>query len=284
MEFNNNECWLNWQYEDKLMQYILGSVNVEMPLYRYTTRDSFMRMLSDGTHSMCSLACMNDPSEMDYAQCYLRKKNVNNVKALGNVEQSVDAFITSLTIQNDDLTMWRFYGDDARGVSIEYDAYIVNQDNSPFLISPVSYSNEDGCHPELDYIGNLLNEIIDGRRFHLKRWDLWQHFFKSHEYAIEREVRLLMRCDIFDSETFYNIKRQWITTSDEITAPIIILPFKSGNAENKIIFPLKLKGVLLGPKFPRKETNCLTLNMLVNEKEFFDQNLYVNISKISNYR
>lgn len=283
IEFNNREFWLYEDVEDELMQCIVGKVDSSAHLFRYTTANTLQRILTESTHGMVSLASMNDPSEIDYAQNYLVRCGMPKELAIPT-ENSVHIFIVSMSDKHeDDLTMWRFYGDDCKGVSLEYTAEIEMNWSDYFLLSRVSYAREDGKHPELDFVNELSHLTIENRIFRLKRWNLWQHFFKPFEYSIEKEVRLLMLCEKFDSKVF-NIKRIWITTSYGIITPIVVLPLKSKDQDD-IPFPLQLKGVTLGCKFPEKGINSMTLRALSEDTDgIVTKDFYVKVSKIDNYR
>ena len=283
IEFNNTEFWLDEDVEDKLLQCIVGEVDTSARLFRYTTANTLQRILTESTHSMVSLASMNDPSEINYAKNYLLRCGMPKEQTTPT-EDSVHIFIVSMSDKHeDDLTMWRFYGDDCKGVSLEYTAEIESKWKNYFLLSHVSYAREDGKHPELDFISELSHLTIENRSFRLKRWHLWQHFFKPFEYSIEKEVRLLMLCEKLDSKVF-NIKRVWVSTSYGIITPIVILPLKSKD-QNDIPFPLQLKGVTLGCKFPEKGINSMTLRALSEDTDgIVTKDFYVKVSKIDNYR
>ena len=66
---------------------------------------------------------MNDPTEIDYANNYLNQVGVctDSLHFSCYRNNSVNSYITSLTELKDNLTLWRLYGDDARGVCIEYE-------------------------------------------------------------------------------------------------------------------------------------------------------------------
>ena len=173
---------------------------------------------------MCSVVCMNDRSETDYA-----KQFISDVIDHSNVFQRLNArtnanrpnpnyFILSGSRmgKRDDLNMWRLYGNDSRGVCIWYD---VEEMPENFFIAKVSYA-KNNTHAELNYLANKLSKNVCGRNFEIRNLESWLHFFKPAEYAVEEETRLLFEMnDIMQLET-YNGK--WILNSDnKIIAPIV---------------------------------------------------------------
>ena len=182
---------------------------------------------------------------------------------------------------DDDLTMWRLYGDDAKGISIEYE----NPKSLPedFLFAKVSYAESKEKHSKLDFIGELVNGKIGNRSFRLKQWGQWQHFFKPFEYAVEHEVRLLFFGNHFIYENVQEFEKKWIQTEQGITAPIAVFPCRQ--AKDKIQFPLKIKGITLGSRLPDKETNKLLIKVHLEETAITSgEKVDVHVSKIDNYR
>ena len=284
LEFTNDECWLHQQYEDKLMQSILGKVEPGS-LFRYTTARTldFLFIQEEHSHNMCSLITMNDPSEVDYATKYLNDARLEC--HYGSFDLAVNTFITSLSRNEDDLPMWRMYGDNAKGICLEYDQALCDSMKDYFLLANVSYSQSKHCHHELDFVKALLDIKIDGRSFRLHRWELWQHFFKSYEYRIEKEVRLLIVADALERDVF-GYKTKWITTDDGITAPMLLLPMAQKGS--RLFFPLKIKGLKTGCKFPHREINLWLLQSRIDEikegHEQLDEFQKVQESGIDNYR
>ena len=112
------------------------------------------------------------------------------------------AFILWLNVPKvtayDDLTMWRLYGNDANGVCL---CYQVDKDKMDgFILAPICYANSNGNHPELDVIQKIMNTFVSNRRIILKRFSVWQHFFKPYEYSVEHEVRLLFQNECQNQE------------------------------------------------------------------------------------
>lgn len=193
---------------------------------------------------------------------------------LPNAEQSPFFIMSCSTIKpNDSLTMWRLYGDDYRGVCIEYE---VDGDKlgGDYKLAKVSYGTSQDKHPELYFLVNLQNQKIGDCRFKLRHFNVWKHFFKPHEYSDEKEVRLLVK----------NPKKQnykWILTSGNG----IICPLIEFDSEKMKDLPLKLTRITLGGRNPEYNQNLNQLKCFIDYKkcEIF-KNVPVDMATISTYR
>ena len=227
--------------EERFFKLLLNTQKYD-ELCRYSTLDSLFTLLKDQTQNMCNPICMNDRGEYRYADKYVFGKAPSiNQKAFKEMDS---CFILSLLAKNkeDDLTMWRLYGDDAKGACFSYE---VNWDllkkkpyNEHFYISKVSYGNKNGTHRELDLIRAMMHLKVSGWRFQLKQWRIWKHFFKSHHFSVEQEVRLL-----YLSEPVYEIpsEAKWIKNANsQIATKMHIF--------NLACFPLKPVMARVGPK------------------------------------
>ena len=274
--------------EDKLFEILVGSQFSGERLCRYTSLYSLYRTINEQSQSMCSIVCMNDKTETDYVTNWVG----NNNSSLFTAKEANGCYILSCCdqSQSDDLTFWRLYGDDGNGVCINYK---VNRDIlQPFIIAPVCYANENGEHPELDFIKDLLNTQIHHSRLILHRFQVWKHFFKPYEYSIEKEIRLLFHCDCQSNETdeFRNtfqppFKRKWIFNDTyKILAPIVTFCIK--NSDNK--FPLEIESIILGPKTSERLVNKGQIGIMIDNKDVkhcaANISLLTSESKIEHYR
>lgn len=189
----------------------------------------------------------------------------------------------------DDLTMWRMYADDCRGVCVKYR---IDRDKlgEKYVLAPISYAKkryitepydfdseeiigEESIHPELDFIHALMFCKEGGYEYRYSTFSFWKHFFKSFEYKDEQEVRLMYFAD--EDE---NVK--WIQAND-VFCPIIEKPIEKGKSE----YPLQISEIVLGPKFHEREVNEKQIEYILSHEnidcfEGFD----CNQSMIDNYR
>ena len=258
------------EFENMFFLKLLGSVKNASDLCRYTSYSTFILNFKDAKTSMLGLACQNDKSECYYVDQYLNdpfsgilldKMKYHQLKKLNSY------FITSCVddFKCDDLTMWRLYGDNTKGVCLKYKIDSQNNNNN-FYLAPVSYAKTDGTHPELDYIKRLQNaKIRIGNKFYsicFRMFDVWKHFFKPNEYAVEQEIRLLY-------EESIQKEYKWITNGSQILCPLVEFPIDNNNINNinnNVDFPLILDEILLGPNCPEKNTNAAELRVLSKAK------------------
>ena len=234
--------------EDTLFLSLLGSYTKER-LCRFTTVNSIFRTCNEKEQSMCCIICMNDRSEISYT--------VQKLDTPENSEEINKCFILSCCDEDraNDFTMLRLYADDAKGVCMEYSIDYDLLEKNGFVLAPISYAqNEQQKHPELDFIRNILDNKIHGKRLKLKKLSIWRHFFKPYEYSDEQEVRLLF----FRNSNFPKLK--WIYESHfGIITPIITFSVEKNNNQ----FPLKLEKITFGPIAKSADVNVDQLALLI---------------------
>lgn len=257
----------------ELYRILLGSNEVKQVI-KFSGERSLYSMLDYNSMNMCSLICMNDPSEKDYADSYVGIKE--------KVDNSAETFIISACEGNleNNLTMWRLYADDAKGVCTRFDIIPSRLFTNGFFMSPVSYASEDGYHFELEiikYIKDGLPNII------FNEWNIWKHFFKKNLYAIEQEVRLLY----FPSEDNRSneVANKWFKDDrTSIYSEMKLFDLTKDNSQ----FPLLLNNVVLGVKFPLKNENAGQFNRRFIKSGIIRKKTapadYVSPSKIEDYR
>lgn len=274
-------------FENQFFMKLLGEFK-EKQICRYTTLKTVFEMLNFISFRMSGIVGMNDKSEVNYVETYLNgverpliKEHHNRISALNN------RYITSCSeiSRKDDLTLWRLYSDDAKGVCLVFDVKKTNL-SKHVLLQKVKYAEKDGTHKELDFLKQIKDDVesITGFKFEFRKIGYWKHFFKPHDYSIEQEVRLL----IIDNETLAKIKSDWVLTfSHSIANPIIDFRL------NSVSFPIQLKEIILGPKCPEQETNLVQLQEMIRRKRreiidnAYDSNirdLKVELSAIKHYR
>lgn len=265
-------------FENSIFKALLGEYKGEQ-VCRFMSSVGLHRMLTTKKVGMCSIVGMNDSTEVDYAFAYYLDKGHGKYPRIAHSSQKDDStnytYITSCSDESlkSDLTMWRLYGDDAKGVCIIYD--IVKIDEDKFIFSPVSYARPDGSHPELDFVYDMSAMLVGDSKVEFMRFGIWNHFFKPKEYSVEKEVRLIVRgAPIQDA--------RWVITSDGIYSPIIEFPIEYDKKE----YPFVVNQIILGPKFVQRETNLYQIKELLGISNIGCNN-YANpvvLSEINNYR
>lgn len=215
-------------------------------IYRYVSFETLFQTIKNKTYRMLGLAGMNDRTELNYFDNFLGKGS--------NVDNNI--YISSCSLLKDDLTMWRLYGDDGKGVCL---AFNVHHTSSCFHLYKVDYGDEPKRHKHL----NTIKKLYDNG-FIFNDSEIWKHFFKPYEFSTEKEVRLLF----IDDFTNKSIGRDWVKTFDNsIINPVIDFPLTESS------FPLRLSEIILGPKFPEEELNKDQLNQMLESRGIKEINI-----------
>lgn len=245
---------------------------------RYSSLDSLFSTLKYGSFRMNGLPGMNDKDEgllswnlinvvnrLPTDTVKLRKGLINN------------AFIISYSSKDkiDDLTQWRLYGDDAKGVCC---VFSVRTDKiaERFFLHPIKYIDipNDGNSTSDDLLAEL-KKYVDNQS-DLKYSDISPiiFYYKHKNYEPEAEVRLLVDNKKTSAYSTPPYKREWLLTySNNIPNPYIDIPIKD--------FPLKLEKILLGPNMNDIDTIQVQLETMLSQLGI---DAVVEPSKITNYR
>ena len=229
--------------------------------YRYMSMHSAFYTLRDQKYRMNSIVGMNDRSEISfYDQKVLGKR-----KQSGKVPERI--FLSSFSALGDeDLTMWRLYGDDGRGICMVFN---VEGEFNDGIFNGVYYTK--GKEDPVKALLRLLTHY--GLTFN--NISMWKHFFKPAEYEKEEEFRVILslpKCDLANKD-----KGGWdIADSSKIISPYVLWDMTSPD------FPLKLEKVILGPKCPESGLNARLIKILLEKTPF--SNVDITRSCIKTYR
>lgn len=241
---------------------------------RYTSVNSLFRILNDRKTSMLSIVCMNDASEGHYAQNYLIDRGCRFEQ--NTWKENNRFFIQSCSEEKelDDLFMWTMYGDDAKGVCVQYeiDRDLLRKTPSLYM-ARISYAQENKSHPELDVIASILTKST----LELPNLPTWLHFFKSFEYHKENEIRLLYENNIDDTT-------KWVITGDGIMSPLKEFSINEDKEDTFDVFPFIMKTIIVGPKTPNREAVISQIEAMINLHKSQNQDCFVRPSKIKSYR
>lgn len=250
--------------EKKFFLMLMGELRDDKTVYRYTSLDTLFVMLNKGTYRLNGIVGMNDKSEIDY---FDKECPIDNSGS--SVRELNETYLSSCSYLKDDLTMWRLYGDDAKGVCMEFEIVPSNERYSNFVLAPVNYAQKKGGHTAL----RMLKALSDSK-IRFTELNKWKHFFKPYDYNVEKEIRLMFLDNGRDDNDVTNY--DWVKTwSHSIINPIV--DFKLNSSK----FPLQLKRIILGPKMPELDINKSQLEDLISSKGY---TIKVDTSEINNYR
>lgn len=113
---------------------LMGELEDDKAVYRYTSLETLFVMLNKGTYRLNGIVGMNDKSEIDY---FDKECPIDNSGS--SVRELNETYLSSCSSLKDDLTMWRLYGDDAKGVCLEFEVVPSRERYSNFILAPVNY-------------------------------------------------------------------------------------------------------------------------------------------------
>lgn len=248
---------------------------------RYCGLESMFQMLSNQRIRMYGVAGMNDKSEYKYAwdSFFCDKENESEIEKQINRTYLLSCSNISLM---DTLEMWRLYGDDGKGACLIFE--VLNQEE-PFVFGRAVYEyTREKRNKKNDFKWKILKRLtVDlknlGMQLDFKNQSQWLSFFKSGDYYYEYEVRL-----VYKEPSDNHKSNQWVLSkSTSVVNPYVefdLQPKSEGTS-----FPLRLCGIVLGPKCAEQEVNIRQIqNMLQRDPELRKLNVEVSESEITNYR
>lgn len=291
---NNNTYELrdqNGKLKDKpenkfFMDLINFRSEVSPKFYRYTSFNSIFSSINTKSFLFNGIMAMNDISEVNYAEKKLfGAAELNSNSDLNLVHKINQKFISCCSEVYDDLTMYRLYGDNGKGVCLTFEFNKFHHSNNDNIyVGRVSYAASESEHAELSAVECFVKGTHDnGELLDLTEFQIWKHFFKPHHYAIEKEVRILFFNDTIrkSPEIKYKKEVNWKISDYGSINPYVTFEWKDDE------LPLTLKGILLGPIVPEKITNHLQLRAILRKRHFKNdtmEHVIIEGSSITNYR
>lgn len=250
------------QTEMELFETIIGKPfnTYDEKIHKYTSLRTAFEMINQCSFRMNGIAGMNDNSEGYYWDEAVTGKKQEPKDTIN------DYFISSFSTEYDNLTLWRLYGDDGKGVCLTFKV-IKGSEISGMTLGAIKYMPKDDSNFE-------FFRTLDKTNFVYQDIEQWKCFFKSQEYKEEKEYRLMLK----KNENDLNVKESgyYITNSNSIINPYVTLNMNSGE------FPLELKTITFGPKFPEQKVNQLQLFSLLRSKGLY--RVKIQESNVITYR
>ena len=220
---------------------------------KYTSLDTALKMLNSGNIRMMSVTAMNDKMEIGHLYGELRNEDSAYLENKTKVHYARQRYITSFTDKIDDLTMWRLYGDNAKGVCLvfsepyECDYYV-----------PIDYS---GRNSKICLKSKMICDELakHGINFTFKSLEsTWQFFLKPEGFSDEQEMRYL-RIDNSNPDGYSLASNGVISSYKDYSLTM-------DEEHPDINFPASLQGIILGPNMNNVEINKYQLEALAFEK------------------
>ena len=241
----------------------------ETMVCRYISLETVFAIIKNKSLKMNCIIGMNDSTEPDFVESMLYE---GMEKLAGLQRQARDVYIMSCSSKDsiDDLTQWRLYGNDAKGVCLVFN--VKRMKKSRFKLGKVSYLDRNLPIKSIEHINTFFEEIVTKTKipFAPRDFHCWAHFYKPLEYKIEREIRLVY---VNNGE----LNKEWI-----LSKPFNIVNSSVEVPLNTEDFPLKLCKIILGPKCPEREVNLKQIEIFLKESKLDDVD--VEYSTIDSYR
>ena len=248
-------------------------MSVDMLIYHYTTVDTFLKILDSKTIWASDLSKMNDPQEFTIGIELIKKLYQKKFPDLLHWFEN-DRFVgldneqlllgCSFSENPDDLSQWRAYGDDGKGVVIGINASILSSSNT--LTIPAFYKEderttsfvhfhkviyakeefENSVKELLDNIGDFINDTVESYKLSIGLSRL-ACSFKSEFYKNEQEIRAIVehlkRPDIYLDES---LKKRKLFDVKFRLSQFGLVPYCNVNLNNADA--TSIQTVKLGPK------------------------------------
>lgn len=262
--------------ENELLNLIIPSLtktSLQATITRFTSIETLFAILINNSIRMYSAESMNDKEDCDF----LWKDLYGAMNKDPRSPLCAPVYLMSCSLANDtDLTMWRLYGDDTRGVCLKYNVPAKKMTGG-FYLSRIVYSDD----VKYDFIKTLVGSSLKfSMPLMLNKWNIWSAFFKDKEYKIEQEVRLLYVFET-DSCSRQPSGRGWVMS-------------KANNIANRYVdfqitptapFPLQMTNVYIGANNEEQEVNIRQFQQLINDSVGFkNQDIYVQPAERTSYR
>lgn len=248
----------------KLMPQKAGNAD---EIAKYTTFETLVAILRSGKIRMNSIVSMNDKTETDFLEEVFRSYKEKYEQEYDKYLFADKEFITSFTTRIDDLDMWRFYGDNARGVCLVFERDTKKNDK----LYKINYIDPE---KDIKKVMGFMKALKAKRvRFRLNLLKNYRHFLKHVDYNTEEEYRLIVKSDKPDG---------WFINCDNgILTPYVEQKLKKAGKLEVGDYPFKLTKVIVGPAMKENIANLMQTFYYGHDCGY---SLTVAESKIKSYR
>lgn len=267
-----NGCYyLRNEVSDEILKAFIPKVSKDQFVGKYTTTSTLFEIMKSGKVRLNSIVSMNDKTETSFLSDLTKNKDEPSETAELATIKANCTHIISFSTNTDKLDMWRWYGDDGKGVCMVFERD-VEKDEDVMSVAYVDAPLQKQIDKVRRFLDDLKKEGVDFR-FHLL--EDYRHYIKPKEYKPEDECRMIVKTGHHDG---------WFVHSDNgIMTPYIEAKLVNAvNCEREGVFPYKLSKVILGPKFIEGGINKTQIRMMCMERGWWD--VEVVESKIKSYR
>lgn len=267
-----NGCYyLRNEVSDEILKAFIPERSKEQFVGKYTTMSTLFEILKNGKIRLNSIISMNDKTETSFLSDLMKNHDEpTETTELATIRANC-THIISFSTNTDNLDMWRWYGDDGKGVCMVFERD-VTKDEYVMSVAYVDAALQKQIDKIRRYLSDLKKEGVDFR-FHLL--EDYRHYIKPKEYRPEGECRMIVKTGHHDG---------WFVHSENgIMTPYIDAKLVNMvNCEIEGVFPYKLSKVILGPKFREGGINKTQIRMMCMDRGWWD--VEIAESEIRSYR
>ncbi len=267
----NGSYYLRNGVSDEILKAFIPERSKEQFVGKYTTMNTLFEILKSGKIRLNSIISMNDKTETSFLSELTKNYEEPSETAELETIRANSTLIISFSTNTDNLDMWRWYGDDGKGVCLVFERD-VKKDEDVMSVAYVDVALQKQIDKVRRFLEDLKKEGVDFR-FHLL--EDYRHYVKPKEYKPEGECRMMVKSGHHDG---------WFIHSDNgIMTPYVEAKLVNAtNCEMEGVFPYKLSKVILGPKFREGVINKTQIHMMCMEKGWWDVEIVE--SEIRSYR
>lgn len=236
--------------------------NEEDIIYHYCSVETFFKIIESKSFRFSNTKYMNDSTDSKWFNKLLNK-GIENLKAEGHTCEQMfekmgesDFHACCFSKNGDDLTQWKAYADDGKGVAIGILKPSCTQNDNHFDLIELKYDNQDyEIAKFIELIKNKTAHEIDVEKFIDSRYSL-SATLKHPCFKCEDEVRLLYSPPLPDINTetgknnflHRNFGQNYIVKNNNIVDfyDIKFALIKHIHSDNTHLF--LIQKILLGPK------------------------------------
>lgn len=227
-------------------------------VYHYTSLPAFLGMVTSRQIWCSSVAFANDPAEVTYADDLIKPFVKKVTSGLSDMVAGIDYYAASFSTAHDDLSQWRAYCNNGRGVAIGFDATKMGDTQPDSVLDKVVFCrvlyNLGEQRKLLSaitslYKAPLANGRVSSREIERLLIDLAVNLalvrgiFKASSYAAEQEWRLVTATHVGSSRHQSQVRFR--------AAPAAIIPYIAYEFHAR---RLPLASITVGPCLDGRQT------------------------------
>lgn len=235
--------------------------------------ESLYFILNSGKIHVNSLVGLNDKSEINLVNNFMGRGFANPNHPITIAYHNTN-FVLCFSENKDQLNQWRLYGNDGRGVMLEFEIGHHKFQDKDTRISKVTYGLElFGFIKE--WLAYCKDDLNVGFGFY--QIDYWKFFYKNKDYRDENEVRLLVKNHLNPDRPSFSLEKY------KLNGYGIIVPYIEIDCVGADYSLIRLKNIMIGPKCDEADLKLAQIKYMIS-RVYPEHEIYVERSQIDHYR